>query len=172
MFIGPVSSLVSSFLQPNTNSTKPSTQASSLSLPQDSAAQISPAANFLSLLQQLQQSNPAQFQKVVTNIGNKLTQAANAAQSSGNTTLANQLNQLASQFQNAASTGQLPPAQALQQAGLGGHHHHGHHGSGRSGQSAQSNLLAAFQAPSSEVQSIFSSAVQSSTGTNPLSLFG
>jgi hypothetical protein len=176
MIIGAVSNLVSSFLQPNTNApgaTSGGIQASSFALPQDSAAQISPAASLLGQLQQLQQSNPGQFQKVVTNIANKLTQAANAAQTSGNTTLANQLNQLAAQFQNSATSGQLPSAAGLQQAGLGGHHHHGGHhgGGGRSAQSSQSSLLAAFSAPSSEVQSIFSSAVQSATGTNPLTLF-
>jgi hypothetical protein len=75
--------------------------------------------------------------------------AAATAQSNGNTTEASQLNQLATQFQNASQSGQLPSAQSLQQAGLGGHHGGHHHHSGGASQSATgtdaSNPLSAYQ---------------------------
>ena len=100
------------------NSSAPAT------LPQDSTPQISPAASFLSQLQQLQQQDPAEFQQVTSNISNQLRQAAQTATSNGNTTQATQLNKLADQFQSASNGGAIP---SLQGGGVSGHHHH-HHG--------------------------------------------
>jgi hypothetical protein len=70
---------------------------SSLGIQSDST-QLSPLAQLLSTLQQLQQSNPIQYQQqIATNLQN----AAQTAQAEGNTTAANQLNQLATDFTNA-----------------------------------------------------------------------
>jgi hypothetical protein len=91
---------------------------------QASSSNISPTANFLSQLQQLQQQNPAQFSKVASSIATQLQAEAKTALSNGNTTQANSLNQLARVFQNSAQSGQVPTVQALQQAGLSGHHRH------------------------------------------------
>jgi hypothetical protein len=82
---------------------------------------ISPLAQFLSRLQQIQQQNPVRFKQVAENVATRLQKAAQNAQSSGNTAHASELNQLAAEFQNSAQTGQLPSIQDLQQV-LGGHH--------------------------------------------------
>lgn len=111
---------------------------------------ISPAARFLNQLSELQQQNPDQFSQAITQITARLKQAAQEASNSGNSQRADQLNQLATAFQTAASGGQLPTAQQLQQAGFGGQHHHGghhHHGGGHA------NLLNAIQAQSSDSDS-------------------
>jgi len=97
---------------------------SSLSLQPDNS-QLSPFAKLLSTLQQLQQSDPTKYQQVTQQIATNLQSAAQTAQSNGNTTAANQLNQLATDFTNASKSGQLPNVQDLAQA-LGGHHHHHH----------------------------------------------
>lgn len=106
----------------------------STSLAQDASSTISPLANFLSQLQQLDQQNPTEFKQVAANIGQQLTTEATAAEAQGNTAQANQLNQLASVFNSSAQTGQVPNAQQLQQGGFSGHHHHHHHGGGFSSQ--------------------------------------
>ena len=87
--------------------------------------QLSPFAQILTNLQQLQQSDPAKYSQVAQQIGTNLQAAAQQAQSSGDTTAANQLNQLATDFTSASKTGQLPNTQDLAKA-IGGHHHHGH----------------------------------------------
>jgi hypothetical protein len=81
----------------------------------------------MSTLQQLQLSNPAQYQQVTQQIATNLQTAAQTATSDGNTTAATQLNQLATDFTNASQSGQLPDVQDLAQAVGGGHHHHHHH---------------------------------------------
>jgi hypothetical protein len=88
--------------------------------------QLSPVAKLLSELQQLQQSDPVQYQKVTQQVATNLESAAQTAQAGGNTTAANQLNQLATDFSNASQTGQLPATQGLAQAVSGHHHHHTH----------------------------------------------
>ena len=99
-------------------------------------------AMFLSTLQQLQQQSPDQFKQITANIAAKLQQAAKDAQSQGNATWANELNQLANQFQTASTTGQMPTVQSLQQAGMSGHHHHGgHHHSTQAGQTDLSSIF-------------------------------
>ena len=90
--------------------------------------QLSPFAQLLSTLQQLQESNPTQYQQVTQQIATNLQNAAQTATSDGNTTAASQLNQLATDFTNASQSGQLPNIQDLAQAVGGGGHHHHHHG--------------------------------------------
>src|ERR1035437_4052052 len=98
---------------------------SSVQLQPDNS-QLSPFAQLLNTLQQLQQSDPAKYQQVTQQIATNLQGAAQTAQADGNTTAANQLNQLATDFTNASKSGQLPNIQDLAQA-VGGHHHHHHH---------------------------------------------
>jgi hypothetical protein len=98
--------------------------------PPDSSQLSSPLAQLLSKLQQLQQSNPTEYQQVTQQIATNLQTAAQTAAGDGNTTAANQLNQLATDFTNASKTGQLPNISDLAQAvggAAGHHHHHGHH---------------------------------------------
>lgn len=99
---------------------------SSLQVQPDNS-QLSPFAQLMSTLQQLQQSNPTQYQQVTQQIATNLQTAAQTATSEGNTTAASQLNQLATDFTNASQSGQLPSIQDLASAiGGGGHHHHHH----------------------------------------------
>ena len=131
---------------------------SSLSIPQDGNPQLSPFAQILSQLQQLQQQNPTQYQQVTQQIASNLKTASQTAQSEGNTARATQLNQLSNDFQTASSSGQLPNVTDLAQA-IHGHHHHHHHAAPASGSTDSasdsttgsnsnqgiSQLLAAFQ---------------------------
>ena len=85
---------------------------------------MSPFAQMLSELQQLQQTDPSKYQQVTQQISTNLTTAANTATSEGNTAAATQLNQLAADFSNASTSGQLANVQDLAQA-VGGHHRDG-----------------------------------------------
>jgi hypothetical protein len=140
---------------------------SSVALPTDNG-QLSPFTQIMSTLQQLQQSDPTKYQQVTQQIATNLQNAAQTAQADGNTTAASQLNQLAKDFTNASTSGQLPNIQDLAKAIGGGHHHHHSHAaaadadgdsdgstsssgasSGTSSSSASqslSQLLSAFQA--------------------------
>jgi hypothetical protein len=147
----------------NTNNSLSGIDPSS-SVQQPDKGQLSPFAQLMSTLQQLQQTNPTQYQQVTKQIATNLQSAAQTAQANGNTAAANQLNQLATDFTNASKSGQLPNIQDLAQA-VGGHHHHHHHahaasadsstdssaGSGASASNSNTTqtltqLLAAFQA--------------------------
>jgi len=113
----------------NTNTTANSagaTGASSIALPTDNQ-QLSPFAQLVSQLQQLQQSDPTKYQQVTQQIATNLQSAAQTAQADGNTVAANQLNQLSTDFSNASTSGQLPNLQDLAQATTGHHHHGGGH---------------------------------------------
>jgi hypothetical protein len=88
--------------------------------------QLSPFAQLMSMLQQLQQSDPSKYQQVTEQIATNLQSAAQSAQANGNPTAANQLNQLSTDFSSASKSGQLPNVQDLAQAIRGGHHHHHH----------------------------------------------
>jgi hypothetical protein len=102
---------------------------------------LSPFAQLMSTLQQLEQSNPTEYAQVTQQIATDLTAAGKTAQSQGNTAAANQLNQLATDFTNASTSGQLPNVQDLAQAVSGGghHHHHHHHHEESSSSSSQSS---------------------------------
>jgi hypothetical protein len=123
-------------------------------------SQLSPLAKLLSELQQLQQSDPGKYQQVTKQIATNLENAAQTAQSAGNTAAASQLTQLATDFSNASTSGQLPNIQDLAQAigGGGGHHHH-HHGGGESSYDAGRTA-----SPLSSTSS------NSSTSLNPLTI--
>ncbi len=127
--------------------------------------QLSPSAQLMSTLQQLQQSNPTEYKQVAGQIAANLQNAAKTAATDGYTNLASRLNQLSSDFSAASSSGQLPNVQDLAQALSGhSHHHHGHAVSGDSGSNSTSasttgssqidRLLAAFQTNSASGDSL------------------
>ena len=173
MNISAISNLLPSVLQSNGNNNRAGNASQiSFNAPQDIASDISPAARFLSRLQQLEQTDPAQFQQVISNLVQQLQTAAQTAEKNGNSSQADQLNTLASQFQSAAVNGQTPTVQDLQQAGLAGHHHHGHHhGTQQTGQTSRNGPLAAFQTPASDfdtqnlLSNIFSAATSGSASS-------
>ena len=164
---GYVQSLVSSALQGTgltTNKNHSSLGTSGLSsVTQSDSQQLSPFAQMMSELQQLQQSDPTKYAQVTQQVAANLQSAAQTATSQGNTVAANQLTQLSTDFTQASQTGQLPNIQDLAQAtGVTGHHHGHHHHAGSassdadsassssSSSSTLSQLLSAFQANSTE----------------------
>jgi hypothetical protein len=159
-----IQSLISNAVSSATNSsstTSSSVSQSSLTQPQD-ANQLSPFAQILSTLQQLQQSNPTEYQQVTSQIATNLQSAAKTATADGDTSQANELNQLATDFQNASQNNTLPNVQDLAQALSGhGHHHHGHHMSSSSDSSSTSTD------PTSSAGT--STSTSSSSSSDPLS---
>lgn len=168
MSISPLSNLADTYLNSITNSAQNSGGGSSKSTNSSGVSgglgadqnQLSPLAQLLSTLQQLQETNPTEYQQLTGQIATNLQTAASTAQSDGNTAEANQLNQLATDFSSASQSGQLPNIQDLAQAIQGGgHHHHHHHG----GNEATSQNISSSSASSSN-----SSA--SSANLNPISI--
>jgi hypothetical protein len=161
-----VESILSSALQKvgltsNATTSSPSSIGGSTPAPQSDNSQLSPLGQVLSTLQQLQQSNPAEYKQVTQQIATNLTSAAQTAQSDGNTTAANQLTQLAGDFTNASTSGQLPNIQDLAQAvsgGSGGHHHHHHHSESSSSTSDATSSSSTSQNPLSIIANTLSSA--------------
>lgn len=82
---------------------------------QPDSTQLSPLAQLLSQLQQLQLTDPTRYEQLTGQIARNLQSAALAAQSGSDTTAA-QLSQLATDFSHAPQTGQLPDIQNLGQA--------------------------------------------------------
>jgi hypothetical protein len=114
----------------------------------------------MSAFQHLQQSDPTNYQQATQQIATNLQSVAQTAQTSGNSTAANQLNQLAADFTSASESGQLPNVQDVAQA-IGSHHRHHHHahrasadsnGNSSSSNASQalSHLLSSFQANSAQ----------------------
>ena len=144
----------------------PSIDSSSFTLPQDNSPQLSPFARLLTTMQQLQQSDPAKYQKVMSQVATNLQNAAKTATTNGNPTGAAELTKLADDFTSASQNSSLPNIQDLAQAvgrGREHHHHHGHvhrsssnsadpsdaassssTGSGTSSADALSNAISAF----------------------------
>jgi hypothetical protein len=127
-------SILSSSLQ--TAGSTGTTNSAPVAAPPSDETRVSPLANLLGELQQLQQTNPAEYQQVTQQISTNLQTAAQTAQTDGNTTAANQLSQLSTDFANASTSGQLPNLQDLAQAAGGGGHHHHHYGGGNEGGTA------------------------------------
>lgn len=139
MSIGPIASLAGGYLQSIlspalrsaglTSTSSSSTSGASASQPDK--GQLSPFAQVLNSLQQLQQSNPSQYAQVTQQIASNLQSAAQTAQANGNTTAASALNTLATDFTSASQSGQLPNVEDMAKA-MGGvrHHHHAHAASG------------------------------------------
>jgi hypothetical protein len=128
MGIGSIAGLAGSYLLSmlsgagNNSSASPAAAAAKITTPQDTSL-ISPFAQILGSLQQLQQSNPSQYSQVTAQIANNLQTGASTATSNGNTALAGQLTQVAQDFRSASQSGQLPNVPDLAQA-IGGHRHH------------------------------------------------
>jgi hypothetical protein len=80
---------------------------SSVSIPSDST-QLSPFAQLIDALQQLQQADPSQYSQVTQQIADRLRNEAQQARADGNIYEANQLILLASSFSGASQSGQLP----------------------------------------------------------------
>jgi len=126
--------------------------------------QLSPFAQLMSSLQQLQQSNPTEYQQVTQQIATNLQSAAQSATNAGNTSAANQLNTLASDFTSASQSGQLPNISDLAQAiggGGGHHHHHGHHAT--SSDSSTDSSSSSSSSSTSSTSSTGSSSTSSSS---------
>jgi len=127
MVVNALTSLLPITLQPGNAINRTAPNPFSTGQTQSDSPSISPAASFLSMLQQVQQQNPSLFKQLTSQIAARLQTEAKTMTAQGNSSEASQLNQLAAEFQNSSTTGQLPAAQALQQAGLGAHHgHYGH----------------------------------------------
>lgn len=162
MSIAPLINLASGYIQSlfsNTKSASPSGGPSTIgSGSAQDGSQPGSFAQILSSLQQLQQSSPIQYQTVTHQISSNLQTAAQSAAVNGDTALANQLNQLSTDFNSASTSSQLPSVQDLAQAiGVGGHHRH-HHGGVSSGTSASSGA--------SNVNEFLQSISASQTGSN------
>jgi hypothetical protein len=135
MSIGPIASLAGGYLQSIispalrsaglTSTTSASTSGAGAS--QADNGQLSPFAQLLNTLQQLQQSNPSQYGQVTQQIATNLQSAAQTAQANGNTTAATALNTLATDFTSASQSGQIPNVQDMAKAMGGAHHHHHAH---------------------------------------------
>jgi hypothetical protein len=100
----------------NSTSSSLSTSASSLVAQSPDDTRLSPFAQLITQLQQLQQSDPAKYQQVTQQIATSLQNAAQTATAAGDTKAAAQLNKLATDFTNASKSGQLPDMQDLAQA--------------------------------------------------------
>jgi hypothetical protein len=161
-----IQSLIGNTISGATNSTSTtngsSVSQSSATQPQD-ANQLSPFAQILSTLQQLQQSNPTQYQQVTSQIATNLQSAAKTATADGDTSQANELNQLATDFQNASQNNTLPNVQDLAQALSGHGHHHGHHMQSSSSDSSSTSTNTTSSAGTA------TSTGSSSSGSDPLS---
>jgi hypothetical protein len=146
-------SLLSSALQNSSSAANSSSTTGASSVTSQSEnGRLSPFAQLMSTLQQLQESNPTEYKQVTQQIATNLQTAAQTATADGNSTQATQLNQLATDFTSASQSGQLPNMQDLAQAVGGGHHHHHH-----------------FHAASSDADSSSSSTTSSSGTSNQLS---
>ena len=114
MNINPTPQVIGSILCSDPVPSKPSAVVNpSTTTPATDTSAISPAAVVLNQLSQLQQQNPNQFSQVLTQITDRLNQVAQNASNSGDSQKAAQVSQLATSFENAASSGQLPTVQQL-----------------------------------------------------------
>ena len=166
-------SVVNSTLQNTglTNNTNPgSTSRAGTIGQQPDAGQLSPFAELMSTLQQLQQSDPAKYKQVTQQIATNLQKAAQSAQENGNTTAANQLNQLAADFSDASQSGQLPNIQDLAAAVGGNHrHHHGHALADSDASSATSDASDASQSLN-QILSAFQTSTTQTGATDPMAI--
>lgn len=85
-----------------TNNASPSSLSATSLQSQSDNSQLSPLAQLMSTLEQLQKSNPAEYQQVTQQIATNLQSAAQNASSGGNTAAATELNQLATDFASAS----------------------------------------------------------------------
>ena len=175
MSIGPLNTLSSSYLQSiigsalqgagstSQTSTGSSAVDSSSLVHSSDNSRLSPFAQLLNTLQQLQQTDPTKYQQVTGQIATNLQSAAQTAQADGNTTSANQLNQLATDFTSASKSRQLPNVQDLAQAVGGRHRHHHSHPAADSDSSSTSGASSTSSTDPSQTLSQLLSAFQSNS---------
>jgi hypothetical protein len=139
---------------------------SSASQSQDKS-QLSPFAQMMSSLQQLQQSDPTKYQQVTQQIATNLQSAAATAQANGDSAAADRLNQLSGDFSSASKSGDLPNMRDMAQS-LGAHRHgHGHHHAPPA--SSDSDSTSANQTLS-QVLAAYESSSSPSTSLDPMSI--
>jgi len=167
--MGSINTLSSSYLQSilgtalqaagltNTTGNSRSTASLASAALQPDNSQLSPFADIMSTLQQLQQTNPSQYQQITQQISINLGTAAQTAQTDGNMTAAAQLSQLSTDFSSASKSGQLPNILDLAQAIGGGHHHHHFH-AGSSG--SDNNSMSSSSSSANQTLSQFVSTMQ------------
>jgi hypothetical protein len=155
--LGAASQVLSLFGSGSTTSSSSSTPATStdpLSILDSSGnVNLSQAAQVFSKLQDLSQSNPAQFKQLTAQISSQLQTDAQQASGTTQTFLSN----LASQFNTASQTGSTSALQP-QTAETGGHHGHGHghhHSSSQAAYDLASQTTDAQSTAAGTVQSIF-----------------
>jgi hypothetical protein len=166
------SALQSTGLTANSANSSLSTSASSSVSQSPDNSRLSPFAQLMSELQQLQQSDPSKYQQVTSQIATNLQTASQTAAAAGDTTAATQLNQLASDFSSASKNGQLPNVQDLAQAVGGHHHHHHHHVAAASTDPASTASTASGTASQalSQILSAFQTNGTQSAATDPMSI--
>jgi hypothetical protein len=123
------------------------------------SAQLSPMADLLNQLQQLQQTDPDKFKSVMSSIADTLK--ADAQNATG--PKAQRLNALADKFSQAAQTGQMPDLQPKGQQGASGHHHH-HHPQVQSYQHGSDATASGQSQPGFDLAQIIQSALQQTNG--------
>jgi hypothetical protein len=149
-----INGMASSYIQPVLNPpvftpSPASASAAPAAVPSDQS-QISPFAQMMNTLQQLQQSDPTEYKRVTAQIATGLETAAKTATADGNTAAATQLTTLATDFTTASTSGQpLPTQNVAKTIGGKGHGHHHHHGGGGGSSSASSSSSAASSTSSS-----------------------
>jgi hypothetical protein len=150
----------------------PTATTSTSSATQSDVQQLSPFGQMMSTLQQLQQTDPTKYAQVTNQIATNLQSAAQTAQSQGNTSAANQLNELATDFSNASTSGKMPNFQNLAQAASGTHgHHHGHHGHHADSDSDSSSSTSSSSSTQNQIAAYQSSSAQRSQ-FNPMTIIG
>ena len=177
MSISPLNPLSSTYLQSILGTVLNATGLSSnqsgsttSSAQQFDGSQLSPFGQLLSTLQQLQQSNPTEYQAVTQQIATNLQTAAQTATTQGNTAAASELTQLSKDFSQASTTDQLPNVQDLAQA-LAGHHHGHHHFHGSTGSSSNSSSsTSSGDTATNQLLSLFQSTSAQSSALDPLSI--
>ncbi len=100
----------------NQNSQSNSAANSSSLAANSSSNHLSPFAQMLAELQQVEQANPAQYAKMTQQISTNLLAASSTAQIRGNTSLATQLTTLSKDFATASQSGQMPNVNDLSNA--------------------------------------------------------
>jgi len=155
-------------------STNSASNSASVSGAAAGSGQLSPFAQLLSTLQQLEQSNPTQYQQVTQQIATKLQSAAATDTKNGNSAQAAQLTTLSKDFSTASQNGQLPNAQDLASA-LGGAGHHHFHGQASSADSASSSSTGSASslgtnAALQQLLASFGSQNNQASSTNPMSI--
>ena len=171
--IGSFVNLASGYVQSLfTGSANATSQAGTTTSGTQNTSQLSPFAQVLSTLQQLQQSSPSQYTQLTQQISGNLQTAAQSATAAGDTGLAGVDTRLATDFQSASTSGQLPNVQDLARAMGGGHRHH-HFGDFSSGATtpAAAGTTGATSGVAAFLQTLNSTQAGSASGSlNPMSI--